>query len=439
MKYDIGRYLCHTGASIFLAVSLVIFSCTCLAFADTTETVSYTYYTDGQLKTEAYGTQKIGYIYDAAGNRTSKNTSSIVPKISASPIYLDFGETVVGTTAGARTITIANTGGDVLTISSVTINGTNSAEFVKQSDTCAGGSLQPADTCGIDIAFQSALPVEAKTASLVVASNAVDNPSLSISLSGSAILQHYSLSVTKAGTGSGTVGVGTGTLIWTGNIGTASYVIDTAVNVSAVAASDSSFMGWAGDCSGNSSPCSLTMPSGKTVTATFNAKTDFSATPVSGSAPLYVSFTDLSISNPSSWLWDFGDGSSSDMQNPNHTYRSSGNYTVTLTAAGLDGAVTMAKSAYISVSPCAKDPVKIGGTPYYYSTFHGAYSVISDSQTMQMQAVQLDENLNLQNGNNIRLQGGFGCEYDTNPGHTVISGTLTVKDGSVVVENIIIK
>lgn len=52
---------------------------------------------------------------------------------------------------------------------------------------------------------------------------------------------------------------------------------------------------------------------------------DFEAT-VTG---LSVDFSDTS-SGALSWLWDFGDGESSTLQNPSHTYTSVGNYDVTL-------------------------------------------------------------------------------------------------------------
>jgi len=57
----------------------------------------------------------------------------------------------------------------------------------------------------------------------------------------------------------------------------------------------------------------------------------FTATPTSGPAPLTVSFTDTSYGYPTCWLWDFGDSTTSDEQNPTHTYAVNGDYTVTLT------------------------------------------------------------------------------------------------------------
>lgn len=47
------------------------------------------------------------------------------------------------------------------------------------------------------------------------------------------------------------------------------------------------------------------------------------------SPPVNVSFIDQS-SSPDTWLWDFGDGNSSTLQNPNHTYTSSGTFNITL-------------------------------------------------------------------------------------------------------------
>ncbi len=42
-----------------------------------------------------------------------------------------------------------------------------------------------------------------------------------------------------------------------------------------------------------------------------------------------VAFTDNTI-GATSWIWDFGDGNTSNVQNPTHTYATTGNYTVTL-------------------------------------------------------------------------------------------------------------
>jgi PKD repeat protein len=76
----------------------------------------------------------------------------------------------------------------------------------------------------------------------------------------------------------------------------------------------------------------------------------FSGTPLSGTAPLTVDFTDESTGGPSSWSWDFGDGGTSTAQNPSHTYEAAGTYTVALTATNACGADTETKTDYITVT-----------------------------------------------------------------------------------------
>jgi PKD repeat protein len=51
----------------------------------------------------------------------------------------------------------------------------------------------------------------------------------------------------------------------------------------------------------------------------------------SSSSDLDATFTDVTVGNLSSWLWDFGDGNTSTMQHPNHTYANPGTYMVCLT------------------------------------------------------------------------------------------------------------
>jgi outer membrane protein assembly factor BamB len=66
------------------------------------------------------------------------------------------------------------------------------------------------------------------------------------------------------------------------------------------------------------------------------------------SNPLVVGFNDSSVNSPSSWLWNFGDGSTSSDKNPVHTYTRSGTYLVTLTVGNVMGNST--KSFNVTVS-----------------------------------------------------------------------------------------
>jgi PKD repeat protein len=62
-----------------------------------------------------------------------------------------------------------------------------------------------------------------------------------------------------------------------------------------------------------------------------------------------VDFSDTSSGNPSSWNWNFGDGSSSTAQNPSHTYAQAGDYVVQLTATNQGGPDTTTQT--ITVDP----------------------------------------------------------------------------------------
>lgn len=71
---------------------------------------------------------------------------------------------------------------------------------------------------------------------------------------------------------------------------------------------------------------------------------NINANVTSGCIPLTVNFTDASIVPPTipgdtiiSWLWHFGDGSSSTQQNPSHVFPTDGTYDVTLSIITLGG------------------------------------------------------------------------------------------------------
>ncbi len=76
------------------------------------------------------------------------------------------------------------------------------------------------------------------------------------------------LTVTKAGTGSGTV-TASGGGINCGSVCSAVYASGTVVTLTATAASGSTFGGWSGACTGTGT-CTVTMTAARTVTATFN-------------------------------------------------------------------------------------------------------------------------------------------------------------------------
>ncbi|AKJ37934.1 PKD domain-containing protein [Methanosarcina barkeri] len=76
---------------------------------------------------------------------------------------------------------------------------------------------------------------------------------------------------------------------------------------------------------------------------------NFTSSATSGKAPLKVKFTDTSTGSPTSWFWNFGDGSKSFHQNPIHKYSKAGIYTVNLTVKNDIGRNTVTKTEYINV------------------------------------------------------------------------------------------
>ena len=69
-----------------------------------------------------------------------------------------------------------------------------------------------------------------------------------------------------------------------------------------------------------------------------------------------INFSDAS-NQSTSWLWNFGDGNTSNVKNPTHNYANAGIYTVTLT---INGSITATKTSYIHILPER-------GTPYLTS------------------------------------------------------------------------
>jgi Divergent InlB B-repeat domain len=80
----------------------------------------------------------------------------------------------------------------------------------------------------------------------------------------------YALTVTRGGTGAGTVTSSPGG-IDCGLDCTESYTIGTVVSLSASPAAGSRFVGWGGDCSGGASPCQVTVSQARSVSAIFEA------------------------------------------------------------------------------------------------------------------------------------------------------------------------
>jgi PKD repeat protein len=102
---------------------------------------------------------------------------------------------------------------------------------------------------------------------------------------------------------------------------------------------------------GQSSSTSQTVTVNAAAPSLSAAFTYMPSSPVTGQT---VSFLDQSTGGVNSWLWSFGDGSSSSVQNPTKQYAAPGSYTVTLTAfAGSTSASTTRVLVVTASSPAS--------------------------------------------------------------------------------------
>jgi PKD repeat protein len=164
------------------------------------------------------------------------------------------------------------------------------------------------------------------------------------------------------------------------------------------------------------------------VTAGSGLVAGFTGTPLSGSAPLTVNFTDASTGTITSRSWDFGDGATSTATNPSHTYTSTGSFTVSLTVTGASGSNTLTRSGYVTVSAA--------GTP-------GGYMVVDTGQTQCYNAtttITAPASSEAFYGQDAQLYGNQPSYtksadgltvYDNNTGLTWMQSPDTNRDGSL--------
>ena len=167
----------------------------------------------------------------------------------------------------------------------------------------------------------------------------------------------------------------------------------------------------------------------------------FTSDVTSGNVPFQVAFTDSS-SNATSWLWEFGDGETSALENPTHTYQTTTGspFTVRLTATNINGSDMMTQT--VSASSCANGPVRYSGTSYPVDGKIGtAYSVAAMVDELDIQAIDfIIGSLTFAENKDITLRGGYDCSYSpTRIPDTVIEGSLTISGGTVTLDQIVVK
>jgi hypothetical protein len=83
-------------------------------------------------------------------------TGTGVALASFSASSLTLANQPISTTSTVQTETVTNTGTANLTISTVTLGGTNASDFAKSADTCTGATVTPSHTCTVSVTFTPA-------------------------------------------------------------------------------------------------------------------------------------------------------------------------------------------------------------------------------------------------------------------------------------------
>ncbi len=151
---------------------------------------------------------------------------------------------------------------------------------------------------------------------------------------------------------------------------------------------------------------------------------DFSSAPEGQYSPLSIRFLDQSRGNPASWVWDFGDNTSSTLQHPVHQYDRAGLYNVTLTVKQGDGPTrTVTHSDILGVSLPPQQTVLVDTLRRAYITKGSEVTFLSDDPNSSVVIGGARYNLPL--GSIVKLRTGSNAGTD-------VSGKMDIRLGHLV-------
>jgi hypothetical protein len=202
--------------------------------------------------------------------------------VSFSPTSLSFGNQLIGTTSATMTVTMTNTGTSNLTLNTIYVTGTNSADFAPQNNNCTAG-LAPGASCTITDQYHPS-QLGAESAYLYISDNASNSPQ-TVNLTGTGTTSTLGVSATSLSFGNQNVGttsaVQTITLSNTGTL---------AITMTSIAITGT-----------NSSAFAQTNTCGSSLAAGANCSINVTFTPAaSGSQTASVTITDSAAGSPQS-------------------------------------------------------------------------------------------------------------------------------------------
>lgn len=255
------------------------------------------------------------------------------------------------------------------------------------------------------------------------------------------VLLHYLLpvtvSVTLAGTGSGSIASTPSGMTCSGDSCSGSYPAATWITLQATPADGSLFTGWSGTCSGTGS-CTVQANSNASVTATFTAIQPTLTVTLSGSGGGSVISSPSGINCPGTCAAQFDQNSTVTLAAAPSSSSSftgwSGACSGTAGCSVPMGTSDKAVTAGFAASP--KTKVGILG----FETLTLAYAGVTSDPVIKARDITFAENLTLNRSIAVTLKGGMDANFSPLVGaYSSLQGQLTIASGSLTVENLIIK
>jgi len=127
------------------------------------------------------------------------------PYVTLSASNLAFASVAIGTPSAAETVTVTNSGNQNLTFGAgtVTISGSNAADFALSADACNGATIPPAGTCSGSVTFTPSV-AGAESAELSFTDNASYAPQ-TVALSGTGATPDFSIATASGSPSSANV------------------------------------------------------------------------------------------------------------------------------------------------------------------------------------------------------------------------------------------
>ncbi len=398
-----NKSLRHLKGSYQSTLTYVLFSLLILASLASADEVSYFYDDTGRLLRVVKGAEGLSYQYDEVGNLLSINRATIgtSPPVlnSVSPDVLFIGSTTAVTITGQNLFTTKTVISDNSSVIIKTRNITDTeirAEMTVSPDALAGAIVN------------------------ITATTLYGSANISATLT-SSILSFYPGQIAIAPGNTGSV--------------TASISPPAGQNITITLTNSNPDIA--------SVPAIVTIPSGGITTFNVTAVKDGVTTITSGGSG---STTVVFVEDPFTTL---PGETVTNMAGPVSVYIDTPT-TANATTPALPVSVyidspsenSCTASLPVSVWPqqCSSNPVRMSGSnPIYYLTLQTAYDAANDGDTLQSKALELAGDLNVNDPKSVTLRGGYDCNYVTDEGMTLLNGVLTITDGTLIIENVILE